>query len=207
MFTAKECVSYVRTRLYFLALSACVRPQRGPVWFREPLSPFIAEEWRLFTLAAGVRALTSIRSLWLVKMQFLTCSRLEDVWRRWSRGTKTQNDEPINTWKWLISHFCQRYSSHVVLVFIAEAWRALYLVRFNHKAFPLLLQWNSTTFWRWLPFTEGRWFLSYRHARIYRLVQEFKARALTFHASAPGSVFICLHNILLLPVCAVWCGQ
>lgn len=132
-------VSYVCTRWYFLA-GLRVRPQRGPARFREPLSPFIAEEWRLFTRAFGARALTSVRSLWLVKMQFWTCSRLENMWRRWSRGSKTQ--------RWFHQHwqndwFAISPSDITAMLFewsLLRPWWALNLVRFHHKACSEILQ-------------------------------------------------------------------
>lgn len=136
------CVPCVLTHLYFLAALVCASPPPpslgGPVWFREPLCPFIAEEWRLFTHAVGVTALTSIRSLWLVKMQFWTCSRPVNVWQGWSRGPKLKTmmpPTPVNDVDCLISHFCQLMS--------AKPW---HLARFNHKA-VLLLNETLHAFW------------------------------------------------------------
>lgn len=124
------------SHLYFLAALVCASTWGGvgvggggggAVWFREPLCPFIAEEWRLFTHAVGVRALTSISSLWLVKMQFWTCSRLVNVWRGGRSGAKLKTMIPlVNDVDWLISHFCQLMS--------AKRWN---LPRVSHKAILL----------------------------------------------------------------------
>lgn len=85
----------VHIELEFLTVfvSVCVhrkhcywRPVCMLQWFREPLSPFIAEEWGLFTHAVRVTALTSITHLWLelVKMhlQLSTWNRLVSVWNK-----------------------------------------------------------------------------------------------------------------------------
>lgn len=123
------------SHLYFLAALVCASTWGGggrgwgwgAVWFREPLCPFIAEEWRLFTHAVGVRALTSISRLWLVKMQFWTCSRLVNVWRGGRSGAKLKTMIPlVNDVDWLISHFCQLMS--------AKRWN---LPRVSHKAILL----------------------------------------------------------------------
>lgn len=140
------CVSCVH--IYIFWLRWCVRQHRGwgsgggAVQFREPLCPFIAEEWRLFTHAVGVRVLTSISSLWLVKMQFWTCSRLVNVWQGGRGGAELKTMIPLmNADDHLSSHFCHLMS--------AKRWN---LARFNHKAILLL---NKTL----QAFRAGRWFL------------------------------------------------
>lgn len=84
-------------------------------------------------------------------------------------------------------------------MFTAEVRRALNLVRFNHKAFPYCCSEILQSFRDGCPLPRGSGF-SVTRALVF-------TSSLVFHTSTPGSVFICLLNILLLPVCAVWCGQ
>lgn len=137
----QTCVCHVCTFIFSSCADVCVNIGGGGVWSREPLCPFIAEEWRLFTHAVGVRALTSISSLWLVKMQFWTCSRLVNVWQGGRRGAKLKTMIALmNDVDLLVSHFCQLMS--------AKRWN---VARFNHKAILLLNETLET-------FRAERWF-------------------------------------------------
>lgn len=152
----QTCVCHVYTFIFSGYAGVCVNIGGGGVWggavqFREPLCPFIAEEWRLFTHAVGVRVLTSISSLWLVKMQFWTCSRLVNVWQGGRGGAELKTMIPL-------MNADDRFSSHFCHLMSAKRWN---LARFNHKAILLL---NKTL----QAFRAGRWFLEGGGGHIYK---------------------------------------